>query len=476
MRRCSLVKYVALCQLLTLTASAAVGQDVDFPAVVMIDRYDPDGTCTCSGVGFIAAPDTVVTARHTVLGYPRLKINLGPLGHFDVTEVLAESEADDLIALGVDLPNGLTRIEVSELDAEPGVDVERFARMDSGEIRRDKGVVGFQYQDASGSWRIQTTIPGDFGDSGSPVIGGDARLVGVVVGGITSSDSNEPAESLLVSASQVAMLLLEPAHIPFERWYAENEALAEVKRAVAQAMTLQRDGQYEAVVAVLEPLIDRHPDELTGTNLLVYALHQLERSQEARTIIDRFAQATADDHAAQVESANLYLAIDALDEASDSLRCSLAIKETGEAWGLIAVIHANQGRFAEAIEAGERALALNYHTPDTLLAMGVAHVASDQFAEAGRMLRSVLRLDPENAHAFRHFGYVSYRIGDALGAIEHLARADELQPFKDERSLKLYGHLLSAHGRVADAQSVCDRLRDVNPFAANRLQAEIDRR
>jgi predicted TPR repeat methyltransferase len=90
--------------------------------------------------------------------------------------------------------------------------------------------------------------------------------------------------------------------------------------------------------------------------------------------------------------------------------------------------HLKQGRLDAAIACYRRALSVDANDVDTLVSMGFALSEQKEFAEAERILRHALAIDPSIADAHYILGTIARNQGNVSGAIEHYSEAIRHKP------------------------------------------------
>jgi predicted TPR repeat methyltransferase len=86
----------------------------------------------------------------------------------------------------------------------------------------------------------------------------------------------------------------------------------------------------------------------------------------------------------------------------------------------------------------------------SLFAAAVQHFRAGQMAEAERLCRDLLTVEPDHVDALQLLGLAAYRLGDRAAAAELLSRAVELSPTLVPALVSL-GNVLKAQGRLDEA-------------------------
>lgn len=145
-----------------------------------------------------------------------------------------------------------------------------------------------------------------------------------------------------------------------------------------------------------------------------------------------------------------------------------------EAWDGIGVLAHASRRWADAVAALQRAVALAPRSATYRAHLGAALSGAGRPAEAVRAFESAIELDARSAAAWNGLGNACQRLGDPDRAIDAFGRAIAIDPSRAAAHNNL-GNLLKETGRVAEALSAYDRALDADPSlaaaASNRLSA-----
>jgi tetratricopeptide (TPR) repeat protein len=112
--------------------------------------------------------------------------------------------------------------------------------------------------------------------------------------------------------------------------------------------------------------------------------------------------------------------------------CERAATPPGEtelpslAWNEMAFHLYEQGKYAEAIRAYEKALTFTPERATIWLDAGVAHQQLGEFDQARRHYEQAVELDPELARAWHNLGAIRQELGDVKGGQEALDEAERL--------------------------------------------------
>jgi S1-C subfamily serine protease len=222
-----------------LLLTGAIGGDDDESVADVVDRAGPStvlvrtrlGGNEATGSGF--ALDTkeglVVTNFHVVNGGKAFDVRVGE--DFREAEIVGAAPCDDLALLEVDDPEGMSEIELgSQTDLDQGAEVVAlgFPANPSlrGELTSTAGVVSVP----SSSFRlptpdsprfenlIQTDAALNPGNSGGPLVDGDARLVGVNTAIFALPRGPASAQGYAIGVDRVKEVVAELREGRSQRW------------------------------------------------------------------------------------------------------------------------------------------------------------------------------------------------------------------------------------------------------------------
>lgn len=151
------------------------------PAVVKLQVMDVNGRVIKIGSGFfISADGQLVTNKHVIAGASRVAITSQSGAHFTVEETLAVSKDADVVLLRTTARNTPFLALGNTDQIEAGARIIVVGNPLSLEGTVSEGIISAKRQTKDEGMLVQITAPISHGSSGSPVIGRDGRVVGVV--------------------------------------------------------------------------------------------------------------------------------------------------------------------------------------------------------------------------------------------------------------------------------------------------------
>ncbi len=156
--------------------------------------------------------------------------------------------------------------------------------------------------------------------------------------------------------------------------------------------------------------------------------HQLDDVEGAFNLLEEFAEASPDNAVDVVTlKAQLLVSLERYEEALELYDKSIEYRPDNENLVLGRCdLLLRTGRLDDAIAEYRRALKRWPDSALTLNALGYTLAdRTDQYAEAEKLIRKALSLDPENPAIIDSFGWVLYKLGDLEGGLEQLNIAYE---------------------------------------------------
>jgi tetratricopeptide (TPR) repeat protein len=199
---------------------------------------------------------------------------------------------------------------------------------------------------------------------------------------------------------------------------------------VAQAMSEQKKGGWDAALAYLNDCIKKTP------NFIEAYLARSEiytRKKDFKEAIDGFSKAIdldANDAFVYTHRANIYLKINEFQKTISD--CTKAIEilpnDNKFPYSVRGRAYAEIGEFAKAIEDFGKAIEL---PPDSLLDYdfrGGVYVKMGEFTKAFNDFNKVIEIDPKHADAYGRRGGLHAQLGNVQEAINDLEKFLELDP------------------------------------------------
>lgn len=196
---------------------------------------------------------------------------------------------------------------------------------------------------------------------------------------------------------------------------------------------------------------------------VLLAWHRTQSDALSRHEADRLTKALAEHWLAEAETRRrdfrFLAAIGALREAMrvdpsaatrEKLRQAVALQANLDADLVLAMYEIDQRRFAPAIAALNRVLAIK---PDQAVAhgkLGTAYAASGKNELAVKHLRAGIEHDPNDPYGYMMLGWLAYLDGKGEDAVDAYRRADQRDPFNAKTHYH-WGLALAKFGQVPEA-------------------------
>ena len=183
-----------------------------------------------------------------------------------------------------------------------------------------------------------------------------------------------------------------------------------------------RDGEPEAALRIIEPMVEADPSNRKAQDLLIHAFGATNRTNDALALLQHQSESNADDPIPRFR---------------------------------LGRIHLSQGKNAEARDAFERALA---HSPDSLPILSqltALDQAEGNIDAAMNRVDGYLARHPESAEGYFLKGGLQYSNHDAEGAGESLNRSISLRPTPSTWLLLV--RILREAGRMEEAADILSR-------------------
>lgn len=164
--------------------------DLVAKSVVKVHCFDTDGMELATGSGFIIYDsETFVTNYHVLAAGLELSIETEAGATFEVDELIAYSEEDDLAILGVNGDTGLKPIKFDTNRPKKGDKIYAIGSPQGIKNTVSDGVVSSIYDDNEGNIDIiQISAPISHGSSGGVLLNSSCKAIGVTSSGMDDTD------------------------------------------------------------------------------------------------------------------------------------------------------------------------------------------------------------------------------------------------------------------------------------------------
>ncbi|HOW84575.1 MAG TPA: sulfatase-like hydrolase/transferase [Candidatus Aminicenantes bacterium] len=214
------------------------------------------------------------------------------------------------------------------------------------------------------------------------------------------------------------------------------KTLLPFNRKFEQAQDLYFRGQVEPSISLLRELVRDRPDFDNPYLFLVTVYEKAGRLAEAEAILKKGAAANPRNYKLAIERGIVLAEMGRNDEAVAVLdRAAAIIDWDPELWNYLGVAYWNKGDLDRAMEAYERALALDPRYAAVLSNLGTAQAALSMRTKDAALLRRAmdsfkraLEADPRDASAYNGLGAAYRLLGDVEAAISCFEQALALEP------------------------------------------------
>ena len=187
---------------------------------------------------------------------------------------------------------------------------------------------------------------------------------------------------------------------------------------------------------LLEQVLRQKPDDESARNLMIRALIELDRHEEARRLL---------------------------------LSCLRAQPEDSELWRLLAALHSHQGRHRRACAALSRALRLNSSNIEALRSLGwLAHEQGDR-PTAMDAVRRLLTLRPGESAALTQSAFILAAAGELTAASQHAESAIAAAP-KYPEAWRALAQVLYQQKRLTEAEGALETALELEPGRIDSLR------
>lgn len=244
------------------------------------------------------------------------------------------------------------------------------------------------------------------------------------------------------------------------RFHTKNDRYVFPVRPTQHRIGVYPEARDEALLQWLESnpgqaLEDGQPT--TAQRRSELTAHWLKKADEFRES-DRFVAA--------IGAAREAVRWDETDEATTKLQALIGIQSSIDREFASLVRLQEQRKFAEAVEAGQRILALKPNHAITLGKIGTCFAAMGDIAEAESYLTKSADADPDNSYGKNMLGWLAFLDGKFDVAIQHFQDAEEIYPHTADNNYR-WGLALNAANRWEDAKQKLELALSINPDDAN---------
>jgi tetratricopeptide (TPR) repeat protein len=245
------------------------------------------------------------------------------------------------------------------------------------------------------------------------------------------------------------------------------------KSTLFEAIELINSGQIAQAESLCRAAVDRNGEDVNMTALLGATLLKARKLAEAEKYLRISTQLAPNFAKPWSDLGLLLLQTRRAEEAAEVLRKAVDRDPAdGDGWLNLGKALALLGQGQAADEAFEKSFDLNPERK--ALALAAEHQQQGRPEQAERMLRELLRSQPENIDALRLLGVLSYSAGRLPEAERLLRRTTQLAPDFAEAQIDLAKVYKEQH-RLEDAIAALDRAVELEPgnFQSHFLLASV---
>jgi arylsulfatase A-like enzyme/tetratricopeptide (TPR) repeat protein len=248
------------------------------------------------------------------------------------------------------------------------------------------------------------------------------------------------------------------------------------------ALNAENAGRPQEAVTTFQRLAVKHPDGQVFLSSYARVLVESKRAREAVTAYKRAVQRWPGDAALYHELAVAARAAGDRGEANRAEQASLTLSpDLPIAHNGLGLLHADEGRYADAVASFSRAVSLDPTNASYLVNLGNAHRAAGQLDQAADAYRKALDRDSTLADAANGIGVVLVQQKRAADAVEYFEQAIRQDGAFGEAQLNL-GIALQESGQrdraIAQYRTV-EQLKTASARdkqAAHTLRLQLERR
>lgn len=260
-------------------------------------------------------------------------------------------------------------------------------------------------------------------------------------------------DSITLAALDVVGMM--PTATPFASEYA-NLAL----------VRYNEQGDLRGALALFEESIRLQPNNANYLYEYGRLLIELERSTEASEVGDRIIAIAPDDPRGYALKANTLVWSD----PAAAIPIAIAGSELGVPYApldaALAIAYTNIGRYAEALQRGDRAIRIDPQSASARRAYSYPLIFTGNFTEAIRQLEQAVIINPRLTGPYFELASLYRRLGQEEMAVGIYNRILEIEPANARAFLRLC-ETYAAVGRFQEAQPFCERSLAIDPEYAS---------
>jgi Flp pilus assembly protein TadD len=446
----------------------SVGTPAPHVSLALAQILDDRENCIGSGC-FLTEDGLVLTAAHVVAGRDRLSVRNAHGRIFSVKEICPGDFSADAVILRTEA-EGQMFLRFADEEPRPGdpLQVSGFPLSMNLPVT-SRGIV--RSLPSSPGRPMLTTVPMMPGQSGSPVLNEQGRLVGVASrGSLAVKGGGAPARSESVPFPALVRLReasLEPNSFvrirDLEKWTGRSPFFDPAVATAEQTVLNQDFAQTEKAISAA---IERHPNDpgllLRRAMVRIAWGHPSEAEADARMA----AAYGPRDPEPRRFLCSLMLSMGRKDEAIQALDEAFRLDpEDGDTAEGLGELFISTGKFKEAIRPAEQAAKLNPESVRAWSVLAAARLASGQVEKAREAAEQATAKGPEDPRAWVQLAACANAGKDFATAAVAAEKATRLSPSDARAWLNL-----------ATAKTGANQFEQAVPFAERATQLEPQNR
>jgi tetratricopeptide (TPR) repeat protein len=259
------------------------------------------------------------------------------------------------------------------------------------------------------------------------------RIVGIVnrLGPPPKGGVRTTAQAVLCTD---ALALKVDRPVPLSSWGGvDNDASAEKFResfAIARGITYSDPAQ---ALPYLRTALEVHPTDLLANRFLVYALEGLGRRDEATGVLRKLAEAHPESPQPMRQLGDMFLRLQKYPEAVAAYRESLKSQPMAATWYWLGNAQWKSRDVEAAADSFKQAVNLEPRHPASWDSLIATEMELARYGDVGVVVQNRLKINPKDPEMLTTLAEVESQAGNAAGYRDALARLREVNPFLANR-------------------------------------------
>ena len=469
-------------------------------SLALVQILDDRGNCVGSGC-FLTGDGLALTAAHVVAGRKEVSLRNAHGKIFPVREICPGNFTADAVILRTEAEDQ-SFLRLAEEEPRPGDDLRVVGFPLSLNLPvTSRGKV--RSHPSAADRPMLTTVPMMPGQSGSPVLNEEGRLVGIASrGSLAVRGGGAPARSESVPFSALIRLReisLQPESFArtreLARW-TDRGTFFDPAVAAAEQTVLNRD--FEQAEKAISAAIERHPRD-SGLLLrramvriasgppseaeadarlaaaygprdpeprrfLCSLMLSMGRREEAIRALEEAYRLDPEDADTATGLGELFLSAGKFQEAlAPAEQATKLDPDSTQAWSALTAARLAAGQTAEARLAAEQATARGPEDPRAWIQLAACANAGRDFSTAAVAAEKAVRLDPTDARAWLNLAIARTGSNQFAEALPIAERATRLEP-QNKAGWNLVAALYAELKRPAEAAAAMEKAKQIAPI------------